>query len=184
KAAFDLARIGDGLSFAAALDDLTAALDESSSAIVSAPPGAGKTTLVPPLLASRTSGRVIVTQPRRVAARAAARRLAQLDGSPLGDRVGFTVRGERKAGPQTRVEFVTAGVLLRRMLNGPGLDGVRAVIVDEVDERALETDLLIGLLGEVRQLRDDLVLVAMSATLDADRLAAVIGTDSAPAPVA
>ncbi|MDQ0613962.1 ATP-dependent helicase HrpB [Microbacterium sp. W4I4] len=183
RTAFDLARIGDGLSFAAALDELTAALDSSTSAIVSAPPGTGKTTLVPPLLASRTSGRVIVTQPRRVAARAAARRLAHLDGTPLGSRVGFTVRGERSVGPQTRVEFVTAGVLLRRMLNDPGLDGVGAVIIDEVHERALETDLLIGLLSEVRQLRDDLVLVAMSATLDAERLAAVIGTDSGPAPI-
>ena len=110
---------------------------------------------------------MIVTQPRRLAARAAARRLAQLDGSPLGTRVGFTVRGERSAGPQTRVEFVTAGVLLRRMIDDPGLDGVDAVIIDEVHERALETDLLIGLLSEVRELRDDLVVVAMSATLDA-----------------
>src|SRR5690606_9882156 len=123
---------------------------------ISAPPGTGKTTLVPPLLASGIDGRVIVTQPRRVAARAAARRLAQLDGTPLGDRVGFTVRGERSVGAQTQVEFVTAGVLLRRMLNDPGLDGVGAVVIDEVHERALETDLLIGLLGEVRQLRDDL----------------------------
>lgn len=183
RAAFDLARIGDGLSFATALDQVRDALDQSTAAVISAPPGTGKTTLVPPLLASRVSGRVIVTQPRRVAARAAARRLAQLDGSPLGDRVGFTVRGERKASPHTRVEFVTAGVLLRRMLTDPGLDGVGAVIIDEVHERALETDLLIGLLGEVRQLRDDLVLVAMSATLDAERLAAVIGTDAEPAPI-
>ena len=78
-AAFDLAAIGAGLSFAAALDELSTALDESGSVVVSAPPGTGKTTLVPPLLASRSTGRVIVTQPRRLAARAAARRLAQLD---------------------------------------------------------------------------------------------------------
>ncbi|WP_164232749.1 ATP-dependent helicase HrpB [Microbacterium hydrocarbonoxydans] len=183
SAAFDLARIGAGLSFAAALDDLRTALDASTAAVVSAPPGTGKTTLVPPLLASRSPGRVIVTQPRRVAARAAARRLAELDGSPLGERVGFTVRGERVTGAETQVEFVTAGVLLRRMLDDPGLDGVAAVIIDEVHERALETDLLIGLLGEVRELRDDLVLVAMSATIDAERIAAVIGTDDGPAPV-
>ncbi len=180
---FDLARIGDGLAFAAALDDLVAALDRDTAAVVSAPPGTGKTTLVPPLLASRSSGRVIVTQPRRVAARAAARRLAQLDGSPLGSRVGFTVRGERSVTPTTRIEFVTAGVLLRRMLDDPGLEGVDAVVVDEVHERALETDLLIGMLGEARQLRDDLVFIAMSATIDADRIAAVIGADDAPAPV-
>lgn len=183
SAAFDLAAIGAGLSFAAALDDLSAALDASRSVVVSAPPGTGKTTLVPPLLASRSSGRVFVTQPRRVAARAAARRLAHLDGSPLGTRVGFTVRGERAAGPETRIEFVTAGVLLRRMLDDPGLDGVDAVIIDEVHERAIETDLLIGLLSEVRELRDDLTLIAMSATLDATRIAAVIGTDGDPAPL-
>lgn len=183
SAAFDLATIGAGLSFAAALDELSVALDASGSVVVTAPPGTGKTTLVPPLIASRRSGRVIVTQPRRVAARAAARRLAHLDGSPLGTRVGFTVRGERAAGQETQVEFVTAGVLLRRMLDDPGLDGVDAVIIDEVHERALETDLLIGLLSEVRELRDDLVVVAMSATLDAARIAAVIGTDELPAPI-
>ncbi|WP_149084437.1 MULTISPECIES: ATP-dependent helicase HrpB [Microbacterium] len=181
--AFDLASIGAGLSFADALDELSAALDTSGSVVVTAPPGTGKTTLVPPLLASRSSGRVIVTQPRRVAARAAARRLAQLDGSSLGARVGFTVRGERTAGPDTRIEFVTAGVLLRRMLDDPGLEGVDGVIIDEVHERALETDLLIGLLSEVRELRDDLVVVAMSATLDAARIAAVIGTETSPAPI-
>lgn len=182
-AAFDLAAIGSGLSFAGALDELSAALDASGSVVVTAPPGTGKTTLVPPLLASRSTGRVIVTQPRRVAARAAARRLAHLDGSPLGARVGFTVRGERSAGPATRVEFVTAGVLLRRMLDDPGLDGVDAVIIDEVHERALETDLLIGLLSEVRELRDDLVVIAMSATLDAARIASVIGSEESPAPI-
>ncbi|MCG1037873.1 hypothetical protein KI686_15860, partial [Polaribacter sp. DS7-9] len=117
------------------------------------------------------------------AARAAARRLAQLDGSDLGDRIGFTVRGERAVSRDTRVEFVTAGVLLRRMLDDPGLDDVDAVIIDEVHERALETDLLIGLLGEARELREDLVLIAMSATLDAARIAAVLGTDAAPAPI-
>src|SRR5690606_15589238 len=139
-----------------------------------------KTTLVPPLLASRSTGRVVVTQPRRVAARAAAARLAQLDGSALGERVGFTVRGERRVGPKVRIEFVTAGVLLRRMLDDPGLDGVDAVVIDEVHERALETDLLVGLLGEVRELRVDLTVVAMSATLDAQRLARVLGSDDAP----
>ncbi|MBS1673376.1 MAG: ATP-dependent helicase HrpB [Actinobacteria bacterium] len=183
SAAFDLHAIGAGLSFATALDDVAAALDTSTALVISAPPGTGKTTLIPPLLASRTPGRVIVTQPRRVAARAAARRLAQLDGSALGSRVGFTVRGERAVSAGMRVEFVTAGVLLRRMLDDPGLDGVDAVVIDEVHERALETDLLIGLLGEVRELRDDLTLVAMSATLDAARIAAVIGADGDPAPI-
>ncbi|MBP3977427.1 ATP-dependent helicase HrpB [Microbacterium sp. BLY] len=183
RAAFDLAAIGAGLSFADAVDELSATLDTSPAVVVTAPPGTGKTTLVPPLLSSRGPGRVIVTQPRRVAARAAARRLAHLDGSALGSRVGFTVRGEHRAGPDTRVEFVTAGILLRRMLDDPGLDGVNAVVIDEVHERALETDLLIGLLSDVRELRDDLVVVAMSATLDAARIAAVLGTDESPAPI-
>ncbi|MFT2817424.1 ATP-dependent helicase HrpB [Leifsonia sp. A12D58] len=180
---FDPSRIGRGLAFASAIDDLSAALDRSPSVVVSAPPGTGKTTLVPPLVADRVRGRVIVTQPRRVAARAAARRLAQLDGSPIGSRVGFTVRGERQVSPSTRIEFVTAGVLLRRLLDDPGLEGVGAVLIDEVHERALETDLLIGLLGEVRELRDDLVVIAMSATLDAERFATVLGTDVSPAPI-
>ncbi len=182
-APFDPWRLGRGLAFASAIDDLSAALDLSPTVVVSAPPGTGKTTLVPPILADRVSGRVIVTQPRRVAARAAARRLAQLDGSPLGSRVGFTVRGERHVSPSTRIEFVTAGVLLRRLLDDPGLDGIGAVIIDEVHERALETDLLIGLLGEVRELRDDLVVIAMSATLDAERFATILGTDASPAPI-
>ena len=117
----------------------------------------------------------MVTQPRRVAARAAARRLAALDGTRLGDRVGYTVRGERQTGPGTVIEFVTPGILLRRLLADPGLEGTDAVILDEVHERGLETDLLVGMLAEVRQLRGDLTLVAMSATLDAPRFAALIG---------
>lgn len=182
-APFDLSRIGRGLAFASAVDDLSTALDHSTSVVVSSPPGTGKTTLVPPIIAGRVQGRVIVTQPRRVAARAAARRLAQLDGSPLGSRVGFTVRGERQVERSALIEFVTAGVLLRRLLDDPGLEGIGAVVIDEVHERALETDLLIGLLGEVRELRDDLVVVAMSATLDADRFATVLGMDAAPTPI-
>lgn len=184
---FDLAAIGTGLVFAESLADLEAALAEhapAGTAVVQAPPGTGKTTLVPPLVAN-LAGRVIVTQPRRVAARAAARRLAQLDGSRMGDRVGYTVRGEHVAGPGTLVEFVTPGILLRRLLADPGLDGIAAVIIDEVHERALDTDLLIGLLAEVHELRGDLAFLAMSATLDAPRFAALIGQydGEGPAPV-
>ncbi|MET4096382.1 ATP-dependent helicase HrpB [Arthrobacter sp. UYCu712] len=186
---FDLGAIGAGLTFAGSLPELASVLRAAGpggAAVVQAPPGTGKTTLVPPLLANlafalregwdNTSGpRVVVTQPRRVAARSAARRLAALDGSRLGDRVGYTVRGERQAGPGTLIEFVTPGILLRRLLTDPGLGTFGAVILDEVHERGLETDLLVGMLGEVRQLRSDLGLVAMSATLDAPRFAALIG---------
>ncbi|MFD5277678.1 ATP-dependent helicase HrpB [Pseudarthrobacter sp. NPDC058362] len=180
-APFDLDAIGSGLAFAGSLSALASALaageadGTGAAAVVQAPPGTGKTTLVPPLLANMVPGtKVVVTQPRRVAARAAARRLAALDGSIPGNRVGYTVRGERNAGPRTRVEFVTPGILLRRLLADPGLGGVGAVILDEVHERGLDTDLLIGMVAEVRALRGDLAVVAMSATLDADRFAALL----------
>ncbi|MDQ0075901.1 ATP-dependent helicase HrpB [Arthrobacter oryzae] len=194
---FDLGVIGAGLAFAASLGELAEALragGAAGTAVVQAPPGTGKTTLVPPLLAniaaSAASGaagvepdkaggrgpRVVVTQPRRVAARSAARRLATLDGSRLGDRIGYTVRGERVCGAGTMIEFVTPGILLQRLLADPGLETVDAVILDEVHERGLETDLLLGMLAEVRELRGDLTLVAMSATLDAPRFAALIGS--------
>lgn len=187
---FDLGSIGTGLVFAGSLGRLAEALEAGSpggAAVVEAPPGTGKTTLVPPLLANLalqdaalrgaadTAPRIVVTQPRRVAARSAARRLAALDGSPLGGRVGYTVRGDRQAGPGTWIEFVTPGILLRRLLADPGLEGTDAVVLDEVHERGLETDLLLGMLAEVRQLRGDLTLVAMSATLDAPRFAALLG---------
>jgi len=184
--AFNLAAIGAGLAFEASLPALQQAL-ECGAAVVQAPPGTGKTTLVPPLLANLygRSGRIIVTQPRRVAARAAARRLSALDGSGVAGRVGYTVRGERQAGPDTRVEFVTPGILLRRLLADPGLDGTAAVVLDEVHERGLETDLLVGMIAEVRALRGDLAVVAMSATLDAPRFAALLGDrdGGGPAPV-
>ncbi|MGF9647022.1 ATP-dependent helicase HrpB [Pseudarthrobacter oxydans] len=192
---FDIAAIGAGLAFASSARALTEALtrgddgrDGPRSAVVQAPPGTGKTTLVPPLLANLLApgtGRVVVTQPRRVAARAAARRLSVLDGTRLGSRVGYSVRGERQAGSETLIEFVTPGILLRRLLSDPGLDGVAAVILDEVHERGLETDLLVGMLVEVRELRGDLTVVAMSATLDAPRFGALLGSGDggAPAPV-
>lgn len=190
---FDIDAIGAGLAFRDSLPQLASVLETrdatgAGAAVVQAPPGTGKTTLVPPLLANLLAGaprRIVVTQPRRIAARAAARRLAFLDGSPLGTRVGYSVRGERQGGPDTVVEFVTPGILLRRLLADPGLDGVAAVVLDEVHERALETDLLIGILAEVRMLRPDLTVVAMSATLDAPRFAALLTIDGGgtPAPV-
>ncbi|MEE6280991.1 ATP-dependent helicase HrpB [Georgenia sunbinii] len=158
------------------LAELLAAVTDHGAAVLQSPPGSGKTTLVPPALATGGGGRVIVTQPRRIAARAAARRLAQLLGEPVGEHVGFAVRGERRSGPRTVVEVVTAGILLRRLQHDPELPGVAAVVLDEVHERQLDSDLLLAMLVDVRaNLRDDLRMVAMSATVEADRVAAVLG---------
>lgn len=170
---FDLSTIGAGLPVADTIGRLPELIDASGSLVVEAPPGTGKTTLVPPALANHTRGKVLVTAPRRVAVRAAARRLAQLDGSSLGDRVGFSVRGEHHDGRD--VEFMTPGVLLRRLLTDPELDGVSGVIVDEVHERQLDTDLVLGMLIELAQLREDLRIVAMSATLDTARYSELLG---------
>lgn len=193
---FDLDRLGTGLVFSDSLPDLRRALVSERLAVVQAPPGTGKTTLVPPAAANllaaqtepagRTPQKVLVTQPRRVAARAAARRLAALDGTGVGTRSGYVVRGERQTGAETLVEFVTPGVLVNRLLNDPELAGIGAVILDEVHERDLETDLLFGMLGEVAQLRPELLFVAMSATLDAAQFAARLGEGTGrpgPAPV-
>ncbi|MDJ0313488.1 ATP-dependent helicase HrpB [Arthrobacter sp. H35-D1] len=196
---FELPRIGQGLVFAQSLPELAHILGPArlngtaetvgAAAVVQAPPGTGKTTLVPPLVANALGGdprhRVLVTQPRRVAVRSAARRLAALDGTSLGGKIGYTVRGENHSGPETIIEFLTPGILLRRLLHDPGLEGVSAVVLDEVHERGLDTDLLLGMLVEVRQLRGDLTLLAMSATLDAARFAQLLAEpeDGPPAPV-
>lgn len=172
---FDLDRIGAGLPAAALLPKLRTALDAAASnLVIQAPPGTGKTTVVPPAVAEALPGpgRVLVTAPRRVAVRAAARRLAELDGSALGGPVGFSVRGEHHRG--SRVQFLTPGVLMRQLLADPELPGVSAVILDEVHERQLDTDLLLGMLAELSQLRDDLSVIAMSATLDAAHFAGLL----------
>nr|BFE69483.1 hypothetical protein GCM10020092_027840 [Actinoplanes digitatis] len=142
-----------------------------------APPGTGKTTLVPLALAGpEAAGKVVVAEPRRVAARAAARRMAALLGEQVGGRVGYTVRGDRRVTAETRVEVVTTGVLVRRLQRDPELAGTAVVILDECHERHLDTDLALAFLIEVRAaLRDDLRVLATSATAESHRLSEILG---------
>ena len=159
----------------AVLPRVRQALSGAGAAVLVAPPGTGKTTLVPLALAG-DGGRVIVAEPRRLAARAAARRMAALLGERVGDRVGYTVRGDRQVSRRTVVEVVTTGVLVRRLQRDPELAGTAAVILDECHERHLDTDLALAFLIEVRAaLRPELGLLATSATADAQRLAEVLG---------
>jgi ATP-dependent helicase HrpB len=165
-----------GLPVEAVLPELRRVLSEHGTAVLTAAPGAGKTTLVPLALREQVSGTVIVAEPRRVAARAAARRMACLLGEEVGQSVGYTVRGDRNVGPRTRIEVVTTGVLVARLQHDPELPGVAVVMVDECHERHLDTDLALAFLVDVRTtLRPDLRLLATSATADAKRFAELLG---------
>lgn len=170
---FNTLNIGADLPFSAVATELAEAV-VAGDVVVQAPPGTGKTTLVPPIVANAYPGRVIVTAPRRVAVRAAARRLAALSGTTLGQEVGFSIRGQSRRSAATRIEFVTPGVLLRRLLREGDIDA-SAVVFDEVHERGLDTDLALGMVRELREIRDDLRIVAMSATVDAERFATLLG---------
>ncbi|MEU0301432.1 ATP-dependent helicase HrpB [Streptomyces sp. NPDC006175] len=170
----------DQLPVRTAVPALERALDERGAAVLCAPPGTGKTTLVPLVLAGLTGGgparRVLVAEPRRIAARAAARRMAWLLGERPGERVGFTVRGERVVGRGTVVEVVTTGVLLQRLQRDQELAGVDVVIIDECHERHLDADTAAAFLLDVRgTIRPDLRLVAASATTDAAGWARLLG---------
>jgi ATP-dependent helicase HrpB len=159
----------------AVLPDVLTALDAHGTAVLVAPPGTGKTTLVPLALMSGR-GRVVVAEPRRLAARAAAARMAAILGEPVGETVGYAVRGDRKVSSRTRVEVVTSGLLVRRVQGDPELPGVSTVLLDECHERHLDADLLLALLLDVRAgLRDDLRLLATSATVASGRLATLLG---------
>ncbi|RMI87308.1 ATP-dependent helicase [Streptomyces sp. ZS0098] len=163
-----------------ALPSLAGALDAHGTSVLVAPPGTGKTTLVPLALAglwgAGPTRRVLVAEPRRIAARAAARRMAWLLGERVGASVGFTVRGERAVGRDTRVEVVTTGVLLQRLQRDQELAGVDAVVLDECHERHLDADTAAAFLWDVREtLRPDLRLVAASATTDAGGWARLLG---------
>ncbi|MFE9371484.1 ATP-dependent helicase HrpB [Streptomyces sp. NPDC006711] len=170
----------DALPVREAVPELLAALDGHGTAVLCAPPGTGKTTLVPLVLAGLTGGgpvrRVVVAEPRRIAARAAARRMAWLLGEQPGGRIGFTVRGERRVGPATVVEVVTTGVLLQRLQRDQELAGVDVVVIDECHERHLDADTAAAFLLDVRTaLRPELRLVAASATTDAEGWARLLG---------
>lgn len=164
-----------------ALDRIVATLTERGTAVLVAPAGTGKTTLVP--LALATVGRVVVAEPRRLAARAAAGRMAALLGEPVGETVGYSVRGDRRVSARTRIEVVTSGLLVRRLQGDPELASADVVVLDECHERQLDADLLLALLLDARAgLRPDLRVLATSATVAAERLSVLLGGDRA-APV-
>ncbi len=162
-----------------ALPDLTAQLRSKNAAVLVAPPGAGKTTRVPLVLADEgwaKGRRILVLEPRRLAARAAAERMAQTLGERVGDTVGLRVRFGSKISRRTRIEIVTEGIFTRLILDDPMLDGVAAVLFDEFHERSLDADLGLALARDVQQgLRPDLRLLVMSATIDGARIAALLG---------
>ncbi len=161
------------------LPELRAALARRGEAVLVAPPGAGKTTRVPPGLLSAewaNSGKIVLLSPRRIAARAAAARMAFEMGERVGETVGYRVRLDSRVGPKTRIEVVTEGVFTRMILDDPELAGVTAVLFDEFHERSLEGDLGLALARDAQgALRPDLKLLVMSATLDASRVAALLG---------
>src|SRR5438477_3391058 len=163
----------------AALPDLTAALRARNAAVLVAPPGAGKTTRVPLVLAQEPwadGKKIIVLEPRRLAARAAAARMAATLGEEVGEMVGYRVRFGSKVSRKTRIEVVTEGVFTRMVLDDASLDGVAALLFDEFHERSLDADLGLALARDVQTgLREDLRLLVMSATIDGARVAKLLG---------
>jgi ATP-dependent helicase HrpB len=176
-----------GLPAETCVPELRRALAGERHAVLQAPPGTGKTTVVPlRLLGERWlgDGRIVVLEPRRLATRAAARRMASLLGEDVGTTIGYRTRDDRRVSAATRIEVVTEGILTRRLQQDPSLPGTNLVIFDELHERNLQTDLSLALLLDARAaLRPDLRVLAMSATLDTARVAAAIGGQGSPAPV-
>src|ERR1043166_4870048 len=162
----------------AALPELTAALAQRTAAVLVAPPGAGKTTRVPLVLVRGPGAhdkKIIVLEPRRLAARAAAERMAKTLGEDVGATVGLRVRFGSKVSRATRIEVVTEGVFTRLILNDPALEAFAAVLFDEFHERSLDADLGLALARDAQAgLREDLRLLVMSATIDGARVAALL----------
>lgn len=164
-----------------AVEEVRAALVDPGAAVLVAPPGSGKSTVIPLRLlgepwAGAEAGRIVVLQPRRVATRAVAARLAWHLGEDVGETVGYRTRDDARVGPGCRIEVVTEGILTRRLQSDPSLPGIAAVLFDEVHERNLQTDLGLALTLEVRRtIRPDLRVLAMSATLAAGKVAALLG---------
>ncbi|WP_329476694.1 ATP-dependent helicase HrpB [Kribbella sp. NBC_01484] len=174
---------GADLPVRAVLPATVDAVRSRGTAVLVAPPGSGKTSLLPLALGDALGGTIIVAEPRRMATRAAAARLAMLVGEPLGQRIGYAMRGERSGGKGLRIEVVTTGLLVRRLQQNPELPGVAAIVIDECHERHLDADLLLAFCVDIRaNLREDLAIVATSATADTNRLSRALGTDI-PAPV-
>ena len=160
------------------LPEVVAALERTGTVVLEAPPGAGKTTRVPPAMLDSGiagSGEIVVLQPRRLAARLAAVRVAEERGERPGETVGWQVRFEDVTSARTRIRFVTEGVLTRRLLGDPTLSGVAAVVLDEFHERHLDGDVAAALLKRLRRSRPELAVAVMSATLDAEPIAAWLG---------
>ncbi len=166
----------DRLPIDDALPALLAAMAARGMAVLQAPPGAGKTTRVPLALLPGVTGRLVMLEPRRLAARAAAERMAETLGEAVGQTVGYRIRGEAKVSGATRIEVVTEGILTRMIQSDPELRGIGCLVFDEFHERSLNADLGLALALEIRAaLRDDLQLVVMSATLDTAPVAALMG---------
>jgi ATP-dependent helicase HrpB len=163
------------------LDDIRTAIASNRIAIVEAPPGSGKTTRVAPFLLQHLEStslhqRIYLLQPRRLAAKSVAERIAFEHGSELGSRIGYQVRFDNQVSRQTRLIVATEGVLLRRLQEDPAIEDTYAVVLDEFHERSLDGDLLLGMLRRVQQtLRDDLRIVIMSATIDTEMIRSLLG---------
>ena len=176
----DIARVMEragSLPAAEIAGTVDALLAEHASLVVTAPPGAGKSTLLPiTILEGLGEGRVLMLEPRRLAARQIAERMAWLLGEPVGLTSGYRVRFESKISSATRIEVLTEGILTRMLIDDPTLDGVSAVIFDEFHERSLNSDLALALCRETqRQLRPDLRIVIMSATIDTEAICRELG---------